>query len=278
MSYGDILVYLPLPHAPNLVDVSVETAKAFASHLTGISSLPVTAMLRDAVQSPFIRLEESGEVEEAINSEAEQAKAAEREFDAAAKRAGVSHSWVLGEGDPGDVLLYASRLHDLIILGQSAEASELLHGPMVQVVLSGRPTLVVPRSCPSLLPLEHAVVAWNGSSQASTAVREALPFLARASRVSVLLGKPRESHPESWQLPSLDVEAYLRRHGIAAEMVDFKVSDDEAGAAILTFAEGAKAGLVVMGAFGRSRFKEWVLGGATRAVLERMAAPVFMAH
>ncbi len=72
--------------------------------------------------------------------------------------------------------------------------------------------------------------------------------------------------------------AYLDRHGIAAELVAFDLGDDEAGAAILTFAEGGKADLLVMGAFGRSRFKEWVLGGATRLVLERMTLPVFMAH
>jgi nucleotide-binding universal stress UspA family protein len=96
--------------------------------------------------------------------------------------------------------------------------------------------------------------------------------------VSVLDGHPRDSHPASWRLPPLDIAAYLIRHGITAELVAFDVGDDEAGAATLTFAEGAKADLLVMGAFGRSRFKEWVLGGATREVLERMALPVFMAH
>jgi nucleotide-binding universal stress UspA family protein len=79
-------------------------------------------------------------------------------------------------------------------------------------------------------------------------------------------------------LPPLDIAAYLSRHSIAAELVAFDVGDDEAGTAILTFAGGGEADLLVMGAFGRSRFKEWVLGGATRLVLERMTMPVFMAH
>lgn len=278
MAYGDILVYLPLPRSPDLVEASVKLAKEFGAHLTGISSLPVTAMLRDAVQNPFIRLEESGEVEKAIHNEAEQAKEAERHFDAVSKRAGVSHAWEIGEGDPGDVLIYACRLQDLIILGQCGEASELLHGPVVQVVLSGHPAFVVPRSCTSLLPLKHAVVAWNGSAQASAAVRQALPFLARAERVSLLLGRSRDTHPRSWRLPPLDIEAYLRRHGIEVKTVEPDIPDVEAGPNILTFAAAAKADLIVMGAFGRSRFKEWVLGGATRLVLEQMTAPVFMAH
>jgi len=278
MRYGDILVYLPLPHVPNLVEASVMVAKAFDAHLTGLSSLPVTAMLRDAVQNPFIRLEEAGDVEQAIESEADQGKAAKHAFAKVAKREGVSHAFEMGEGDASDLLLYASRLQDLIILGQSLESSDLLHGPVVQVVLSGRPALVVPRDCSALLPLTHAVIAWNGSAQSAAAVRQALPLLAKASRVSVLNGRPRDSHPASWRLPPLDIAAYLDRHGVAAELVPLDVGDDEAGTAILTFAEGGKADLLVMGAFGRSRFKEWVLGGATRHMLERMTTPVFMAH
>ncbi len=146
------------------------------------------------------------------------------------------------------------------------------------MVLSGRPALVLPRDCSALLPIKHAAIAWNGSAQSAAAVRQALPLLAKASRVSVLNGRPRDSHPQSWRLPPLDIAAYLDRHGVAAELVAFDLGDDEAGAGILTFVEGAKADLLVMGAFGRSRFKEWVLGGATRLVLERMTLPVVMAH
>jgi nucleotide-binding universal stress UspA family protein len=276
MRYGDILVYLPLPHAPNLVEASVTVAKAFDAHLTGLSSLPVTAMLRDAVQNPFIRLEEAGEVEQAIASEADQGKAVAQAFAKVAEREGVSHAFEIGEGDASDLLLYASRLQDLIILGKSREASELLHGPVVQVVLSGRPALVLPHDRSAILPLKHAVIAWNGSAQSAAAVRQALPLLAKASRVSVLNGRPHDWHPASRRLPPLDIAAYLNRHGIAAELVAFDVGD--AGAAILTFADGGEADLLVMGAFGRSRFKEWVLRGATRLVLERMTTPVFMAH
>jgi nucleotide-binding universal stress UspA family protein len=278
MRYGDILVYLPLPHVPNLVEASATVAKAFDAHLTGLSSLPVTSMLRDAVQNPFIRLEEAGEVEQAIASEADQGKAVAQAFAKVAEREGVSHAFEIGEGDASDLLLYASRLQDLIILGKSREASELLHGPVVQVVLSGRPALVLPHDRSAILPLKHAVIAWNGGAQSAAAVRQALPLLAKASRVSVLNGRPHDWHPASRRLPPLDIAAYLNRHGIAAELVAFDVGDDEAGAAILTFADGGEADLLVMGAFGRSRFKEWVLRGATRLVLERMTTPVFMAH
>jgi hypothetical protein len=151
-------------------------------------------MLRDAVQNPFIRLEEAGAVERAIASEADQGKAVAQAFAKVAEREGVSHAFEIGEGDPSDLLLYASRLQDLIILGKSREAIELLHGPVVQVVLSGRPALVVPRDRSAILPLKHAVIAWNGSAQSAAAVRQALPLLAKASRVSVLNGRRHDWH------------------------------------------------------------------------------------
>lgn len=79
-------------------------------------------------------------------------------------------------------------------------------------------------------------------------------------------------------MASLDVVAYLRHHGVTAEVKASDTPDEGAGAAILKAATADKSDLIVMGAFGRSRFREWVLGGATRYVLEHMAVPVFMAH
>jgi nucleotide-binding universal stress UspA family protein len=277
MTYRDILVHLPLPHSHKLVECSVKVARKFGAHLTGVCALELTSMLRDAAQNPFIRLSESEDVAEIIRSEQRQALDAERDFNAASEREGVSHAWQMVEGNPGDLLTYACRLQDLAILGQCGEASELLYGPVVQIVLSGCPAIVVPNSWTSLAA-NHVLVAWNGSAQASAAVRQALPFLSSAGRVSLLIGQSREVYPGSWRMPLLDIQSYLRRRGIEVETIDFDFPDSEAGSNILSVAESISANLIVMGAYGRSRFKEWVLGGATRLVLERMTVPVFMAH
>jgi nucleotide-binding universal stress UspA family protein len=190
----------------------------------------------------------------------------------------VSHSWLTGEGEAADLIIHASRLQDLSVVEQCQDPSDLLWGPAVQIALSGHPALIIPRTWQSPEFGRRAVVAWNGSSQSAATVRKAMPLLQRAEHVSVVMGQSRAAFPAAMRMASLDVLAYLRHHGVSAEVAASDTPDEGAGEAILKVAAAEKADLIVMGAFGRSRFREWVLGGATRHVLEHMAAPVFMAH
>ena len=190
----------------------------------------------------------------------------------------MPHSWLTGEGDAADLIIHASRLQDLTVVEQSQDPSDLLWGPAVQIALSGHPALIVPRSWMAPEFGRRAIVAWNGNSQSAATVRKALPLLQRAEHVSVLIGHSRAAFPANMRMASLDVIAYLRHHGVTAEVKASDTPDEGAGEAILTAAAADKSDLIVMGAFGRSRFREWVLGGATRHVLESMDVPVFMAH
>ena len=277
MTYRDILVHVPLQDPEGQIEVAVALAKDFSAHLTGVCSLPETAMLRSALDSPFLRFDQE-EVDERIRQEYARATAAEAAFTAAAKKAGISYSWITGEGDPADVLVHACRLCELAVVEQCNLASELLWGPAVQLALSDYPTLVVPNGWREPVLPHRALIAWNGSAQAAAAVRSALPLLERAEAVTVVRGPSRETFPAAMRVPSIDILSYLERHGIKAAVKEPEIPDDEAGERILAVAKEVGADRVVMGAFGRSRFKEWVLGGATRYVLEHMTVPVFMAH
>ena len=277
MAYKAILVHVPLANSRTQVELAARLAKAFGAHLTGICSLTETAMLRSAVQNPFIRLE-AEKVEGLIEQETAEASAAEKTFDAIAAEVGVPHSWLSGEGDAADLIIHAARLQDLAVVEQCQDPSDLLWGPAVQIALSGYPALIVPRDWTSSAFGKRAVIAWNGSAQAAAAVRKALPLLQRAEHVSVLVGQSRAAFPASMRTVPLDVVAYLRHHGVDAEIGESDTPDEDAGAAILKAASAGKADLIVMGAFGHSRFREWVLGGATRHVLEHMTVPIFMAH
>jgi nucleotide-binding universal stress UspA family protein len=277
MTYRTILVHVPLVEADVQIALAAALAKESGAHLTGICSLVEVALLRSATQNPFLRLE-AAKIDELIKREYDQAALAKKRFDAIAGRVGVAHDWMTGEGDAADLIIHACRLQDLAVVEQGGDPSDLLWGPAVQLALSGHPALIVPRSWPSPQFGRRAVVAWNGSSQAAAAVRKALPLLRRAEQVSVLVGHSRAAFPAAMRPPELDIVAYLRHEGVIAEAKDFAGSDAEAGAGILRFATDGDADLIVMGAFGRSRFKEWILGGATRHVLEKMTVPVFMAH
>jgi nucleotide-binding universal stress UspA family protein len=277
MTYRAILVQVPLGDAEGQIDLAASLAKESGAHLTGICSLVEVALLRNAVQNPFLRLEPA-KVEELIKREYAQAANAKKRFEAVAEKAGVPHSWLTGEGDAADLIIHACRLQDLAVVEQAGDQSDLLWGPAVQIALSGHPALIVPRSWPSPRFGTRVLVAWNGSAQSAAAVRKALPLLRRAAEVTVLLGHSRAAFPATMRPTDLDIVAYLKHEGVAAGAKDFKVGDAEAGEAILTQAKVTGADLIVMGAFGHSRFREWILGGATRQVLESMTVPVFMAH
>jgi nucleotide-binding universal stress UspA family protein len=105
-----------------------------------------------------------------------------------------------------------------------------------------------------------------------------MPLLQRAEHVTVLVGQSRAQYPATMRMAQLDVLTYLRHHGVEAELGESETPDEKAGEVILKAAAANKADFIVMGSFGHSRFREWVLGGATRYVLENMTVPVFMAH
>ncbi|MBM3545269.1 MAG: hypothetical protein FJX44_12390 [Alphaproteobacteria bacterium] len=277
MSYLAILVDVPPGNANIQVELAARLAKAFGAHLTGVYSLPEVAILRSARGNAFVK-REAAEIDQLIKREYEGAAAAKQSFDAVAGKAGVAHDWLTGEGEAADIIIHAARLQDLAVVGQGEEASDLLWGPAVQVALSCHPVLIVPRSWRSPEFGRRVLVAWNGSIQASTAVRKSLPLLRRAEHVTLLLSDSRSAYPANLRMTPLDLSAYLRHQGIEALGKEADFPDSNAGEAILRHAREDDCDLIVMGAYGRSRFHEWVLGGATRHVLEHMTVPVFMAH
>ena len=277
MTYRAILVHVPLDEAQNQVELAAHLAKEFGAHLTGVCSLPEVAILRSAGRNAFVKLE-AGQIEELIRQEYAEAAAAKQTFDKIATSAGVAHDWLTGEGEGADIIIHAARLQDLVVVEQGQEASDLLWGPAVQVAISGHPVLIVPHLWTSPEFDARALVAWNGSIQASAALRRALPLLRRAKKVTVLLSDSRGEYPAALSMPPLDLPAYLRHQGIEARVQHGDFNDSDAGEGILKYAKDEGSDLIVMGAYGRSRFQEWILGGATRHVLEHMAVPVFMAH
>lgn len=277
MTYRAILVHVPLGTADAQVELAAKLAKENKAHLTGLCALSEVALLRNARQNPFVKLD-LATVSELVAREYERAAETEKRFSAIARKAGAAHSFLVGEGDAADLIIHACRLQDLAVVEQGDDPSDLLWGPVVQLALSGHPALIVPRNWSSPEFGKRGLVAWNGSAQAAAALRKALPLLHRAEQVTVLLGRSRAAFPNTMRLPPLDVVAYLKHEGIAATVKKSDVGDGDAGAAILNFVKKGKCDLLVMGAFGRSRFREWILGGATRHVLESMTVPVFMAH
>lgn len=180
----------------------------------------------------------------------------------------------------GGVALHA-RYADLAVIGQfdpaAAVPGVMSNFPETVVLNSGRPMLVVPHSGQADGNISRALVAWDGGLAASRAIAGALPLLAQAGSVDVLIlatGDDADAHGEQ---PGADLALYLARHGVKVNVIERRITDG-AGEALLSTAADLGSDLIVMGAYGHTRFREVVLGGVTRTVLASMTVPVLMAH
>ena len=124
----------------------------------------------------------------------------------------------------------------------------------------------------------NVLVAWNASRESTRAVTDALPLLARAKSVAVLVVDPEEAGGKHGDSPGADIALHLARHGVNAKAYPTPSGGVEVGDVILSRASDIGADLIVMGAWGRSRARELVMGGATRSLLERMTVPVLLSH
>ncbi|WP_426162289.1 universal stress protein [Pseudoduganella sp. R-34] len=177
-------------------------------------------------------------------------------------------------------LCMQARYADLVVLGQAPAADDnqdsLLPDLPDYVLLNcGRPVLLVPRTGRFPTIGKRVMVAWNGSVEAAKAVTAALPLLRGAEQVTLaVLGNSADTLGES---PGADIALYLARHGVNVEVLR-RPEPADPGKAILSLAADFNVDLLVMGAYGHSRFREMMLGGATRTILATATLPVLMAH
>ena len=184
----------------------------------------------------------------------------------------VTVNWPSGEAS----LASFGRTSDLCLLGMPrstlgdiAELEPWLFG-------TGRPCLLHPDTRSQAVSLDTIAVAWDMSRSAARAVGDALPLLKDAKSVQILVGRGEKAIPST--NPAASLIEYLAAHDIRAAVDEFDVSQRKIGDALLERADSHKADLLVMGAFGHSRLREFVFGGATRRVLDASAIPLFLSH
>lgn len=209
--------------------------------------------------------------------EVDAAKGRAPAFAAWASSLGVAHPhWLASAGDMADVLAYAGNWHDLLVLplDDGGDDPWSAAGGVARIVLrTALPCLVLPRGSSVPVRWDVVAVAFNGSVESIRALHCALPVLREARRVVVLVG---ERKPAFDPLPPFPLEAWCERH---LPHVDYAPLDPGVdGPAILQAAHAASAQMLVMGAYGHSRFAEWVLGGVTEYMLEQADLPLLMRH
>ena len=204
-------------------------------------------------------------------------------FDERCRQLGVaSYETRFQDSSATDALILQSLYCDLVITGQSDLSDRSLiwstRLPAYLALHSARPLLVIPEGDgPVTIPGRSIVIGWNATAEASRAVAGALPLLLRAQRVQIVVLNPRQHFGQHGQEPGADLATYLARHGVRAEVSRSETSE-ECGTALCRLAQDSGADLIVAGAFGRSRFQEWVLGGTTHSLLSQSRLPLLLGH
>ena len=195
---------------------------------------------------------------------------------AVSAESGVPIEWREAREGPEQATISQALCSDLLLLGQHDPAnrhSGVLPDFVPWVVTgSGRPAIVVPYIGARAAPFGNVLVAWKATREAAHALSAAMPLVQRAASVCVAFDLDTTASQKDW------LQTYLHRHGVKASYEVVSSSSSTAGEMILSTAADAGADLIVMGCYGHSRTREFVLGGATRTILQSMTVPVLMAH
>lgn len=273
MAYRDILVHVSRDRrSPVRLDAAIGLAERHGGRVTGVyvRSRPAVSG-RDKHDAP------ADAPKEWDRQRGDPATEAEELFAERMARTDVLHEWRFLQGNPVEVVTTCARYADITVVGQTDKDDEAVIAGLVDnlVLDAGGPVLVWPYAGSFDTRAETVLLAWNGTREAKRALSDALPLLRQANNVIVFsIGTDDGTH-----LPGAEASAHLARHGVKADARHRPASSDIAAADILLSAiSDYSVDLLVMGAYGRHRLRELLLGGMTRDILRRMTVPVLMSH
>lgn len=276
MSYKTILLSLnEIGRNAELVPAVARFAASQEAHVIGLYVLPGITIYPDAAFTAF------PDYVDFNRRHYENAREnVEKHFNDIMRKEGVAHEFFLVDSNRpaiADEVLANSRHADLLIV--SATDGKDLRGvepDFVEgiAVASGRPVMVVPRNGELVMNFAHILLAWNDSRESSRAAFDALPLLKEAKTVHVTRIDPQLRG----NMPGVDIAETLARHGVKCEVSSVSSDGLLQGEALLRAARDQGSGLIVMGAYGHSRLREFIFGGVTRHVVEHLDRPVLMSH
>ena len=278
MKLCDILVHVDQsPRAQIRLDIAAELARQHGAHLTALQvidvAMPVMALGDGGGGAVIAELME--QMRQSALVAGVKLKAA---FEAALARDSIIGEWRQVEGTTQEILALHGRYADLLVLGQDDPESDSAGLLEAMVFDCGRPVLAIPFADSFKTIGKRVLVGWNASREASRALHDALPLIAKAETATVFLANPKRGLGGHGEEPGADIARHLTRHGMKVE-VAMAIADDVANSALLlNHASDIGADLLVMGAYGHSRLREFILGGMTRSLLREMTVPVLLSH
>ena len=281
MPLKDILVHLDATaQSAGRLDLAIDLARRHDAHLTALHivdlGLPLIAMADGGGGAAL-----AGLIDQMRDTGLADAARIETAFRERIRRDGVRGEWRQAEGMVAELITLHARYADLVIVGQedpdapttgtAGLAGDILFG-------AGRPVLVIPYAGDFTSVGRRVLIGWNASREAARAVNDALPLIAAADSAVVLAANPKGGIDGHGEEPGADIALHLARHGVKVA-VEHRLAPDVPDAdLLLNHASDMAADLIVIGAYGHSRLREFVLGGVTRTILKQMTAPVLLSH
>jgi len=255
---------------------AISLAETYNAHITGVAFAYDPPWPPSLLEGAVIDVYQTAKADEQ-----KKAKNAVDRFERATKQSQLSAQPLVIEASllgATDAFAALGRTCDLVVVQQPDPDGGASTQDMVESALfsSGRPVLIVPYIQKDGFSLDYVLCCWDGSRAAARAVGDSLPLLKKAKRVKILIvvtGKFDEK-----DVTGADLATHLARHGVNTELVRIPAADIDVANAILSHAADTNATMVVMGGFGHSRLREFILGGATRGMLESMTVPTLMSH
>lgn len=275
MTYKSILVHLDAgERVQTRLDTALHLARRFGAHLDGVFSV-----FTPEARGFYMMAGTASWFEEHRRERVQRRAAAERLYAAELTRADIKGNWLQPDGDPNFVVPHYARYADLVVAGQtdSEDPNSYIADSFVEnlVLSAGRPVLLLPKHGEFPTLGKRVLIAWDGSREATRALYDAIPFAARAEKTTILTvsepGKPTEMRQ-----PGADIALTLARHNAMVNVEN--ATGDAIGNVLLSRVHEGGYDLIVMGAYGHARWRELVMGGTSRTVLQSMTVPVLMSH
>jgi len=273
----DIVVNLTGGHPQDFAFAyAISLAAGFSAHLAGVGFIyepVIPGSLLGGMPTDLI------EAQREENSRT--AKEAVSRFESSARAAGISaETRTLDASVAGapDLFGRIARRFDLAVVGQARREQGASEELMIEGALfgSGRPLIVVPHAHKQGLKLDRIIICWDGSRPAARAIADSLPFLRRAQSIDIVVVTGERD--KSGEITGTNMRRHLARHGINVEINHITGGGSGVQNAILSHAAETGADFMVLGGYGHSRLREFILGGVTRSILHSMVVPVLMSH
>lgn len=257
-------------------DYAISVAAALDARLTGIAFL----------YDPIVPISGAGYIPgDVIESQERESKAAAQtavdRFNAATGRAGISADSLTVSASlsgVGDMFSRIARRFDLSVVGQAEPEKSAVEEIIAEAALfeSGRPVIVVPYIQKDAFKVDQVMVCWDGSRAAARAIGDAMPLLQQSKEVEIVIVSNERGKED--EIAGADIGEHLARHGLKVDVKRTVLGDIDVADILLSHAADSGADFMVMGGYGHSRLREFVLGGVTRSIFRAMTVPVLMSH